>query len=261
MGRILLFFLITFVVFAAIVGGLLYTADHWMPLLAARFGKPEETNKLFVVLPAAIATVLAALTSGVGALLQAGAQRSMNRDLAAQKAKIDEDLDKKRNDLLKELEDKKTDNMKILEGHKTSLAKDLDKHRDEISRKRAELDEQIDCLKEARDVATYYRFHVGQLRTGTYSIKETKPYHSKLAIIQHRLPGESELLREWRHFTEWGHALEEKAERRKAPGQIEVWEEIVPDHGARELGLIFAGSAQRVLALIEEEMAKLRAIH
>lgn len=260
MWRLLLFFLITFVIFALVVGGLLYTADQWIPTITARLGKAEEANKLLIVLPAAIATLLAALTSGVSALIQTGAQRAMNRELADQKADIDADLDRKRNSLLEQLDSKKTENMKVLEDHKTSLAKGLDEHRDEISRKRAELNEAIDNLKEARETATYYRFFVGQLRLGAFSGKETKLYHTKLVIDRGRLPRESALYQEWCEFMQWGRVLEEKAGKRKAPGQMEVWEEIVPDHGNRELGLIFADSGERVLTLIEDEIAKLRAM-
>lgn len=260
MRRLLLFFLMTFVIFALVVGGLLYTADQWIPTITARLGKTEEANKLLIVLPAAIATLLAALTSGVSTLIQTSAQRAVNKELADQKAAIEAELDRKRNVLLEQLDDKKTENMKILENHKTSLAKDLDEHRDEISRKRAELSEAIDNLKEAHQTATYYRFFVGQLRVGAFSSKETKPYHTKLVIERSRLPRESALYLEWCEFMQWGRVLEEKAGKRRAPGQMELWEEIAPDHGNRELGLIFADSGERVLNLIEEEIAKLRAM-
>ncbi|WP_139859095.1 hypothetical protein [Bradyrhizobium ivorense] len=258
MWRLFLFFLITFVIFAGVVGGLLYTADQWIPIVTTRLGKAEETNKLLVVLPAAIATLLAALTSGVSALMQTGAQRAMNRELATQKAAIDEDLDRKRNTLLEQLDNKKTDNMKALEDHKTLLAKELDEHRDEISRKRAELGEEIEYLKEARDTATYYRFFVGQLRVGAYSGRETKAYHAKLVIARDRLPRESDLYLEWCAFMQWGRLLEENAGKRKTTGQVEVWEEPIPEHGDLELGVIFADSGERVLALIEEAIAHLR---
>ncbi|MHC6157659.1 hypothetical protein ACVSQB_38555 [Bradyrhizobium elkanii] len=258
MVRLFLFFLIAFVIFACAVGGLLYTADQWIPMITTRLGKPEEANKLLVVLPAAIATLLAALTSGLSALMQTGAQRAMNRELAAQKAAIDEDLDRKRNALLEQLDTKKTENMKALEDHKTDLAKEVDEHRDEISRKRAALSESVDYLKEARETATYYRFFVGQLRVGAYSAKETKPYHAKLVMARDRMPRESELYLEWCAFMQWGRVLEEKAGKRKVPGQVEVWEEIAPEQGDCQLGLIFANSGERVLTLIEDEIEKLR---
>lgn len=258
MQRIILFFVITFAIFAAAVYGLLSTAGQWIPIVTSTFGKQEEANKFLIVIPAAVATLLAALTAGVTALLQVSAQRAMNKELAEQKAAIDVELDKKRNALLVELEEKKAENMKVLEDHKSGLTKDLDQHRDEISRKRAELDEKLDDLKEARDIATSYRFFVGQLRTGTYSPKETKPYHPKLVVARDRLPRDSDLYTAWIEFMQWGLVLEERAERLKAPGQIEVWKEPSLDHQGHELGVVFADSGERVLSLIEAEISNLR---
>jgi hypothetical protein len=58
---------------------------------------------------------------------------------------------------------------------------------------------------------------------------------------------------------QWGLLLEENAGKRKAAGQVEVWEEPIPEHGDRELGVIFAESGERVLALIEDAITHLRA--
>jgi hypothetical protein len=91
--RIIGCLLFTIVLLALVVGGLLGAAQFWLPTLNTALGYQAEANKFLVIIPAAIATVTAALFNGIASFIGAEAQRKTALELANKRADFEEQLD------------------------------------------------------------------------------------------------------------------------------------------------------------------------
>jgi hypothetical protein len=256
--RVVFFIVLTTAIFLLVLSGIWATSSYWLPWVTTVFGSQLQGNKFLVLIPAAIATIIAAAFNGIAAIITANAQRAAGLELARQKSAIDADLDERRNAFLKELEEKRAEYTKALEDHKAVLTKSLDEHRDGLSLRRAQIDTEIAQLTEAHETAASYRFEVGQLQMGTYSRKEASLIHPKLHLVRDRLARSGELYKAWCLFMQFGHVLEEKAAGQRPLGQRRVWTEIPPKHGDKHLGLLFAESVEGVLTLLNAEADRVR---
>jgi hypothetical protein len=215
---------------------------------------------ILVVLPAAMATLIGGLLSGVATLLSQKEQRAAALALETRKGEILVDLDRKRNELTEDLDKKRNALAEQLETKKNEHLKSLEDHKTDLSVKRATIDDAVAQLKDARDTLTLYRQSIGALRFGTFSAEEVKPLEQRLALCRDRLDRGGKLYQSWVEFMQQGLYLKESARGKKPREQTRLWisPSLLPEHGGRALGVVFGGMAENTISLLDEEVARAR---
>jgi hypothetical protein len=241
-------FLAFILVLMAVVGfGVYYAASNWLSGVQGNY-----QLELVKVIPAALATAVAALIAAGASVLNVGLQLRAGKSLEQTKRQLAGELAADNKSYSEELE-----------GLKTRLAKELDEDKQNLSHQlaieKSEIERQLSQLSLAEETASSYRHLVGMLRFGQHDVDEIDNLLKSVGLVSDRLPAGSDLRKMWNIFRQRGHNLNEMAKKvRTLRTRREVWM-TKDERTGNYLGLDFATSAAQVLELLRDERQKILA--